>query len=88
VEIIHSYIDSRIGKVKYKKILLENFVEELLFKCLKILHMKYTEIDLIIDEENVYILDCNPSPGFMALEEDVGLPISKKIAEYIVGQIR
>lgn len=88
VEIIHPHIDSRVGNVSYRKISLQDEVIELLFKCLNVLKLKYTEIDFIMENDKIYILDCNPSPGFMGLEEDAELPTSTKIAEYIVRQIR
>jgi hypothetical protein len=88
-EIIHTEIDSRIGEIKYKKIELSIEEEETLLKCLRVLNMKYSEIDFIIDEEEkMHILDCNPSPGFMVLEEEAGLPISLRIAQYIIEKVK
>ena len=88
VEIIHKGFDSRTTDAKYEKISLDDESIEILFKCISTLKMKYTEIDFIISNEKVFILDCNPSPGFMILEEGAHLPISEKIADYIVRKVR
>ena len=88
VEIKHKAIDSRIGQCSYKKIILPAFVEEILLKCLQVLTMKYSEIDFIMNGDDIQILDVNPSAGFMWLEEEANIPTSLKIAEYIVRQIR
>lgn len=89
VEIQHSAVDSRVGDDRKRQVIsLTSEVEELLFKCLEILNMRYSEIDFILDQETAYILDCNPSPGFMMLEKDAGIPTSWEIARYILRHIR
>lgn len=88
IEIIHKSIDSRIGKTKYIKMDLPEHVIEILFKCLKILKYRYSEIDFVLNNENVHILDCNPSAGFMVLEKDAGIHTSSAIADYIIRHIR
>lgn len=88
IEIIHKSIDSRVGNIKYIKIDLPEHVIEILFKCLKILKYRYSEIDFVLDNENVHILDCNPSAGFMVLEKDAGIQTSSAIADYIIRHIR
>jgi glutathione synthase/RimK-type ligase-like ATP-grasp enzyme len=87
-EIKHKAIDSRVGHCSYKEITLPAFVEEILLKCLQVLTMKYSEIDFIMNGDDIQILDVNPSAGFMMLEEGANIPTSLKIAEYIVRQIR
>jgi len=88
VEIIHEGFDSRVIDARYERISLDDESIEILFKCVSALKMRYTEIDFIISDEKIFILDCNPSPGFMILEEGAHLPISDKIADYIIRKVR
>jgi len=34
---------------------------------------------------NYYFLECNPNGQWLWIEEDIGLPISKAIADYLNG---
>lgn len=88
VEIEHRGIDYRGENAIYRKVEIEEEDKETLFKCIESLGMRYTEIDFIKREEKIFILDCNPSPGFMVLEEKAKLPISDKIAEYMIRNAR
>ena len=43
-------------------------------------------VDLVIDDQNPVILEVNPTPGFLRLEEATGVDVARALVEHAVGR--
>lgn len=81
-----SRIDWRRGKsfLKHIKHELPNAIKEKCIEMTKKLGLKYSAIDLILDNTGKYIfLECNPNGQWAWLEIRLGFPISKEIVNLL-----
>ncbi|MDG6219968.1 MAG: hypothetical protein QCI38_00785 [Candidatus Thermoplasmatota archaeon] len=78
-------VDSRIEQKGVKVVELPEDVKEVCLKAKELLGMHFSGIDLMKTEKDEYsLLECNPSAMFFGFEHMTGIPISRKIAEYLV----
>jgi glutathione synthase/RimK-type ligase-like ATP-grasp enzyme len=64
---------------------------DLIEKCLKlgkVCELAFMGIDLIINEEDVYCLEVNPSPGYSYYQKITKQPISEALGEYLMNPDR
>jgi len=77
-------VDYRGAETGYKKVDLPLGIKNHCVKANEILDMKYSAIDLRLDSENYYLLECNPAGYFAGIEEYYGeYFVSKPIAEIL-----
>lgn len=61
-----------------------NYIKKFCIKYLKEMNMSFGCFDFIISRRDIcYFLECNPNGQWMWVEEEVGLPISKAISDFL-----
>ena len=72
--------------LKYSIIECPEDIANICVKMLKDFKLKYGAFDFIVDENEQWIfLEVNPNGQWQWLEEKIGIPISKKIVDYLIG---
>lgn len=78
-------IDSRIEQKGVKVVSLPENVKEIAIKAKNLLGMHFSGIDFMRTKNNrYYLLECNPSPMFYGFEYMTKIPVSGKLAEYLI----
>lgn len=73
------------GRTRYVPVALPEEIQEMCFKAMQVCGMGLAGIDLKIAESGeVALLECNPRPGFLAIEKATDTPIAGGIAEYLM----
>jgi len=82
-------VDSRVRQFGVEVVEVPEEVQDIAFKALKIVGMKFSGIDFMLSEKGeYYLLECNPSPMFYVFEMASGIPVSEKLAEYLIRQAK
>jgi len=80
-----SQVDSRIEQKGVKVVELPEEVKEITIKAKNLLGMHFSGVDFMRTKKNeYYILECNPSPMFYGFEYMTKIPVSGKLAEYLI----
>jgi len=78
-------VDSRIEQKAVKVVELPEEVKEITIKAKNLLGMHFSGVDFMRTKKNeYYILECNPSPMFYGFEYMTKIPVSGKLAEYLI----
>jgi glutathione synthase/RimK-type ligase-like ATP-grasp enzyme len=78
-------IDSRIEQKGVKVVEVPKEVKEVAIKAKELLGMHFSGIDFILsDKGEYYLLECNPSPMFYGFELITKIPVSQKLADFLV----
>lgn len=80
-------IDFRYDQnIKMSRIKLPNAARTIAFNIMKALHMKWTAIDWILNENGEYVfLEANPAPLFVGFEATTGYPITQSLIALLHG---
>lgn len=78
-------VDSRIEQRGVKVVDLPSEVKEIAIKAKNILGLHFSGIDFMLSNKGeYYLLECNPSPMFYGFELMTKIPISKKLADFLI----
>ena len=84
-----SQVDSRIEQKGVKVVELPEEVKEITIKAKNLLGMHFSGIDFMRTKKSeYYLLECNPSPMFYGFEYMTKIPVSKKLAEYLIENVK
>ena len=86
-EIIHGpQIDYRVETKDVKPITLPEEIKERTLQAMETLNLRFSGVDYIYDtqEDQYYLLECNPSPMFYVFEKISRINVSKKLAGYLL----
>ena len=89
-QIIHGDdADSRRNIEAMRVFELPDAMEWIPVKACEALGMLFAGVDLLLDHaaDKLYVLECNPSPMFRNFEAQTGLPISERLAHYLVEEV-
>ncbi|MEW6069577.1 MAG: hypothetical protein AB1485_03085 [Candidatus Thermoplasmatota archaeon] len=82
-------VDSRVEQKGVEVVELPEYVKEVAIKAKNILGMHFSGIDFMHSEEgDYYLLECNPSPMFYGFELMTNIPISEKLANFLIRNIK
>ncbi len=82
-------VDSRIEQKGVKVVSLPENVKEIAVKAKNLLGMRFSGIDFMRTKNNrYYLLECNPSPMFYGFEYMTKIPVSGKLAEYLIENVK
>ncbi|MCG2825284.1 MAG: ATP-grasp domain-containing protein [Thermoplasmatales archaeon] len=82
-------VDSRIEQKGVKVVSLPENVKEISIKAKNLLGMHFSGIDFMrTKKDEYYLLECNPSPMFYGFEYMTKIPVSKKLAEYLIKNVK
>lgn len=74
-------------RLKYKLIDIPNEIRDYCFQLMKIMELEFGAFDFIITEEDEwFFLEVNPNGQWLWLEEELGINISEKIVDYLLGE--
>lgn len=77
-------VDVRLGELRCEKLELQESVKEILIKGGKLLKLHFSCIDLIEKDNEYFVLEYNPSPGFLLLEKAAKIPVAENLASYLI----
>lgn len=77
-------VDVRLGELRCEKLELPESIKEMLIRGGKLLKLRFSCIDLIEKDNEYFVLEYNPSPGFLLLEEAAKIPVAESLAYYLI----
>jgi glutathione synthase/RimK-type ligase-like ATP-grasp enzyme len=79
-------VDYRAADTGLEAVDLDPDTVELCRTAMEASRMRYTGLDLILDEdEQPWFLECNPAPMFAVFEDQTGYPISDALADHLIA---
>lgn len=79
-------LDYRGNEKDFVSITLPKWVEEMCIKAAHASMMPYSGIDLIKSPSGFVMLECNPTPVHLGVEQILGHPISDALVDYLIEQ--
>ncbi len=85
-----SEVDSRIQQKGVRVVSIPKETKEIALKAMHLLGMHFSGIDLIYSEKEnkYYLIECNPAPMFYGFEYMTKIPVSEKLAGYLIKNAR
>lgn len=82
-------VDYRVSETNIEAVELSAETEQLCRDAMQACRMRYTGLDLILDEEGQpWFLECNPAPMFAAFEDRTGHAITERLVDHLVDAAR
>jgi glutathione synthase/RimK-type ligase-like ATP-grasp enzyme len=89
-KITHRGFDSGLDVTSITRIRLSRDIQRIVLAAARTLNMKFSGIDVIRDDASgkFYVLECNDQAGFVLFERLTHVPISRLLADYLLGYHR
>lgn len=81
-------VDSRIEQKGVRVVELPGDIEQLALKAKNLLGMYFSGIDFMYSKGRYHLLECNPSPMFYGFEHMTKIPVSKRLARFLVEHLK
>ena len=62
-------------------------IKEICLRASEKLGLNYTGVDVIVQEEDIYVVELNSTPGWEGLQSVTEIDITEKLVEYILSSI-
>lgn len=73
----------------YEETELPEYITKKILNYMNVSGLKYGAFDFVVSPDGQYVfLECNPVGQWLWMEYKIGVPISSKIADYIINQIK